>query len=556
MLIASKQSGYVVISVLLITTILTVLATSAISETRLQERISGNQIKEINAHSNAEKGMFASRLYIKQQIEGGKTVEQIKNLLNGQSVGGQYTIAASNGSVAESLEIISAGEYQGAIAYLQAEVLIEYGPTIPDPAIIACKGVSLVGAGLIDSFDSRLGAYDEIGSDGNINVHSDAKVVIYDGPLDISGGANLKGDVTVNGDVTSINAGAAIDGGLAASGTISLTGTSVGGNVRSGFIEGDVGDDPIYSSISLSGGSFSSDVSSLNEIIIPKDGATVAGSVTANQGFDLPGTWYDLYENLGVKSAHTSGAIAPVMPENDCNKLKVVEAFELVAPNAEKSTLLNTAPNTLVSVAMGVSSASGFENGGILFPLEAQTSTLWEGEKPVYTFDHMDLSNTMITVVGDIVIKVKGDLSTANGNSGFKFEESDTSSSLILLVEGQVNLDSDSAVFSDANIDEDNEVPFTLYSSNATTCSECNYGDSYAVSLLGGSTMYAKIYAPLGDINYGASGEMMGSLEGLHVIVSGDGDIHFDEALTSETDPDFPPELFVKFTAIHDYYPN
>lgn len=50
----SKQQGFVLISVLIITTISTFVALSAIGENRLQERIAGNQAKEINARAKAE----------------------------------------------------------------------------------------------------------------------------------------------------------------------------------------------------------------------------------------------------------------------------------------------------------------------------------------------------------------------------------------------------------------------------------------------------------------------------------------------------------------------
>ncbi|MFT6926519.1 MAG: Tfp pilus assembly protein PilX [Psychromonas sp.] len=77
-----QQKGFVLVSVLIITTITTMLAFSQFSENRLQERIAGNQEKEINARLAAEKGVFDAFVYIEAQNVLGTSNENIETNLN------------------------------------------------------------------------------------------------------------------------------------------------------------------------------------------------------------------------------------------------------------------------------------------------------------------------------------------------------------------------------------------------------------------------------------------------------------------------------------------
>ena len=140
------------------------------------------------------------------------------------------------------------------------------------------------------------------------------------------------------------------------------------------------------------------------------------------------------------------------------------------------------------------------------------TSTLWEGDKSVYVFDEFNLKNTMVTIVGDVTIMVKGDLTTSGGGTGFKFNDNDTNSSLTILSEGQIKIGSSTSVFENARVDKVNKkVPLTIYSSFDS--SGVN-GNENAVFLNGAANMYAKVYAPLGNVEFKASGAMMGALQG------------------------------------------
>lgn len=546
MLIAArKQSGFVVISVLLITTVSTILASSAILENRLQERISGNQNKQLNARALAQQGIFDALNYIKLQQSAGLTASEIKALLSQNSVTGQYTVSAEMGSSTDSLLVTSEGIYQDAGAYLQAEVLVEPGYISTFPGgIVACESLSLAGSALVDSFDSRGGSYGDYDFNNELNIHNNANVYTIAGDLEVSGGSEIKGDVTVNGDVSTSNTSSQITGDLSASGNIDLINMTVTGAISAGSTSSNMG----YGYVSLTGGGVSGDVSSVDKIVIPKDGATVGGNIIANDGYIMPSSWSDL-SKLGASGVFYSGAKAPSMVNDSCNQLVIENAFPIIE-STSPSSFLNDNPSGQVSVTIDSSQASGFENEKTLEPVANLASSLWEDTRSVYFFDNMNLSNTMITITGDITILVEGDVTTSNGASGFQFVENDKTSSLTLLVKGQIDLDSSSQVFKDVSIDNDSEVPLIIYSSNSSSAS-----DNYAVSLLGDSDMYAQVYAPLGDVNYGASGVLTGSLTGKNITLSGTGAIHYDEAiadkkLTQNTDP-----MPVKILSMYDYYP-
>jgi len=554
MSVASKNKGFVAISVLLITTVSTILAVSAIQENRLQERISGNQIKEVNARSKAEQGIFDSYEYIQTQQANGFSAASISALLSSQSVSDKYALSADFNATENSILITSEGQYQGAKAYLRAEVVVVDEVTVVNEGtgssgVIACDSISLTAGGVIDSFDSSQGIY------SNSTATSNANVMSINGDMNISGGVNLKGDLTVNGNITQ-SGSATLGGDVAASGNITLAQATVEGNVSSGgnisLTGGTIGD----SSVADSG-----NVSSVGTLTLANGSestvsATGTGTVNANGGLITP-SWFGQshFDNFSTDISE-SGASAPTMASNECDQLDIANAFPTIDAD-DTSDLLNDSPSGNVTLTINDTVATGFNDGSALSPLTGQTSTLWDGNESVYVFEDMNLNNTMITIEGDITIMVTGDLTTSGGNSGFQFNDGDTTSSLTLLVEGQVNIGSSGQLFADATIDSSSqESPLTIYSSFDSSGSN----DGVNAILLNGNTeMYAQVYAPLGDVEFAASGEMMGSLEGKNIKISGSGDIHYDEALPdiggSSTDTSTGTDS-VTFNSIYYHYPN
>ncbi|PKG40781.1 hypothetical protein [Psychromonas sp. Urea-02u-13] len=250
MLIKGKQQGFVLISVLLITSISTFFAFSAIDENRLQECIAGNQIKELNARSEAEKGIFASYSYTqaKQALTPPTPIADIILALDGKTVPGEYTLTAKVGATANSLLITSKGIHQGAVAYLKAE--IEVGVTSSggeyDAAIVSCEGVVMGAGGVVDSFDSRKGSYekqfkDKYGKDYSlptqnapatpdeyVNANANANVsTTYDaiqgakGDISQTGKAPIYGNVNATGNYT--GNGSKVVGDIKTNGNVGFT---------------------------------------------------------------------------------------------------------------------------------------------------------------------------------------------------------------------------------------------------------------------------------------------------------------------------------------------
>lgn len=545
MLKKPNQKGFVVISVLLVTTISTMLAVSAIGENRLQERISGNQVKELNARSEAELGVFDTYRYI--QDNSTLSLSELNAAVPGRSISDQYTLSSSiDGS---TLIITSEGLYRGAVAHLQAHILVDNseGGTSPG-GVVACNSITLAGSGKIDSYDSREGEYDA--NDAN----SEARVIAIEGDLNLTGNTAIYGDSTVNGNVTTVGS-ATFGGDLSASGNITLAQTQVNGSVSSGgnvsLTGGTVGD----------GSSGSGAVSATGDLTLgwstytKGENGSATGEVNVNGSINPPGNDYNT-DDFSTNITQ-SGATAPIMASNSCNEKKVETAFPTEIASTDISAQMDSENRnnggTQTALLFSETSAQVFDGSGGTTEISpsAQESTLWDGEENIYVFDDFDLNNTMITVSGDVTIMVKGNLTTAGGSTGFQFAEGDTTSSLTVLVEGTTSIGSSVNVFTGATVDSDGEVPFTLYSSYDSGDTATN-----AVYMNGATDMYAKVYAPLGNVEYAASGEMTGSLEGKNVNVSGHGDIHYDQAL-ADIDPDDPDlDDSVKMASIYYYYPN
>lgn len=554
-----QQQGFVLVSVLLITSISTFLALSAISESRLQERIAGIQVKEVNARAKAEKGLFDIVQDIIAKDADGDSSAEIITALNGSEVAGEYSLTIESGGTENILKLTSTGFYNDAIAYLNAEVYFQSSNLITGGAIIACDSITLSGSGTIDSYDSTQGTYNPNSANSNagivtINGGVDGDVI---GDVNITGGATIKGNLTANGAITQTGS-ATFGGNVAAEGSISLAQANVAGNISSNLnislSNGTVGDANVEDSGNVSAiGTLKLDNGSEKTINAFGEGK---GIVLANQGLHA-----DSADSSGFSdTAISAGASEVAMTDDKCNQLDIANAMPTVGqqdihPNLNSnmnSSNSTTALTFTESTAQVFNDPNDNNDGAGLFtnisPISL-ASSLWNNDlKSVYVFDELDLSNTMITIDGDITIMVTGDLITSGGGSGFQL--GDSGGSLTILVEGQTHIGSSSTVFANATIDGDNpKVPLTIYSSYAST------GDENAVYLNGATNMYAKVYAPLGNIEYAASGSMMGSLEGKNVSVSGAGSVHYDEALALFIPP--PSDAGIaKFTSLYYYYPN
>ncbi len=183
-----KQKGFVLVSVLIITSITTMLAFSQIKENLLQERIGGNQQKEINARLAAEQGIIAVFKYINDLNQGGESNTAIitaltDDLNNKTALQGEHYIIKIDEVISgttSTYRLISQGSHLGAVAYLKTEIeTIEESGFFKD-AVVACEGVTVGGSSTIDSYKG--GTY----SDATKTNNGDVKVI--DGELSLGSG--------------------------------------------------------------------------------------------------------------------------------------------------------------------------------------------------------------------------------------------------------------------------------------------------------------------------------------------------------------------------------
>jgi hypothetical protein len=197
-----QQKGFVLVSVLIITTITTMLAFSQLGENRLQERIAGNQRKELSARLAAEKGIFDAFEYIKEQHADNTSNSDIFDGLSTSSFsdGEKYSLEQLDSIELPDLSVfnfvfVSKGSFKGAVAYLKTAIEVnEDEQKIFDYAVAACDYVSVEGTGNIDSYSSEAYSSATAGSKGDVTV--------IGGNADLSGNGTVDGSVSASGSVT------------------------------------------------------------------------------------------------------------------------------------------------------------------------------------------------------------------------------------------------------------------------------------------------------------------------------------------------------------------
>lgn len=157
----------------------------------------------------------------------------------------------------------------------------------------------------------------------------------------------------------------------------------------------------------------------------------------------------------------------------------------------------------------------------------------------LYFYDNLDIQNDDILITGNVTLYITGDMTTKNTT----FTLANDTSSLTIYIEGQISVETGSNIFENKYA-RPGLIPLTLYSSN-------NSDD--AVALKGNADVYMNLYAPLGNVHYTGSGDIMGALHGKAIDISGNGDIHYDEGLTGIG---HSGTSSVSYSTIYYYYPS
>ncbi|MEH6453297.1 MAG: pilus assembly PilX N-terminal domain-containing protein, partial [Psychromonas sp.] len=197
-----KQKGFVLISVLVITTITTMLALAQIKEIRLQERIGGNQQKEINARLAAERGVFDAFAYIKEQNAANTSNAEIEIELKKSSFSEDKDYSFSSVSIdatSNTFTLISMGKVNGAVAYLKTQIESVESSSVFDDALVTCSELDLKGTFDVDSYNGeKKGKYSETKNEfgeGNGNV------TVMNNGASIGGSAIIDGTLTASGEI-------------------------------------------------------------------------------------------------------------------------------------------------------------------------------------------------------------------------------------------------------------------------------------------------------------------------------------------------------------------
>lgn len=534
------QQGFVLISVLVITTIGSVLALSAISENMLQERIAGNQQKQMNAHSLAEKGIFQTQQFIGEQNSNTVDLDALLTIINTLSGEGySISLAELNGN---QLSFVSVGEFSGAKSHLQAQVSILSGGAGSSGGIIGCDGVVMSGSGKVDSYNSNDGPYDP----NNANSNALLQTISSNADVALTGDAPIHGNINVNGDFSSTGS-ASVVGDVTTAGSITMSGGTggagggnyrIGGNVHAGGDLSLTNSTPVGGSADVVG---NVDYTAGNSNALIADGLTVGGSVNGD---------YEVHNGL-ASSINYSAPGKPMLSNEVCDPLdikKEIKSYTNLATNSNgnmDTSAWQTADDFYKFTPTGAEMFDKSSGNKVEKPSTEQT-ILGQANTPVHVFDDFSLQNGKINISGgDVTIIVNGKFTTGGDPSSITVE---AGSSLTILTEQTINIAAGSQLIAEGGVTDTGLAPIQIYSAY-----ESNGEKDEGIILSGATDMYAAVYAPLTNVAVTASGDILGELRAKTVTVSGAGGIHFDEAL--RPDDSGSSTYVTTFAAMYYYYP-
>ncbi|MDP2560264.1 hypothetical protein [Psychrobium sp. 1_MG-2023] len=239
----TKQQGYTLVSVLIMSLMAGTVVLSSLQSSVIQERLTGNFQKKINARLLAEKGVFDTLDSMTTTLSANptSTIQELVAALptdaHGNITGQGHQLSdlayAVNLSHAGSeLTLTSKGSrFEGlsqlnAIFELQGSASSKTSPFAD--GIIGCEGVDISASGSIDSYNSALGDYHITTNKGKEAV---VKTVTSSGLISLSGASTIEGDVFATHSLA-LKSGATIDGDVFANGNVTLPSSSdIHGNV-------------------------------------------------------------------------------------------------------------------------------------------------------------------------------------------------------------------------------------------------------------------------------------------------------------------------------------
>lgn len=535
MMYRKKEQGAVLIVSMIMLVLVTALVVTALKSSNIQEMMTSNSNNHVTAMMAAEAGAADFATWLAANYDSDDSADEIKTkfgpkaLANAKQVGSgdgyYYLDKVTTGAVVEATVTgLATADTTPLTVLSQYHVRLQLtgapGTVKPfENAVIGCEGVSTQGSGQIDSFDSRIAPYDSSKPGKNADV-----ITTEPGAdVELVGNAPIYGNVYSTGDVYA-QGSSPVYGETRADNDITLKGGGVNfyGDIFSGnnlyFESSAAARANVYANGNIEFNNYSASV----------DGNAQAGGTITGKNKNKP------------VSDYVGGSVDPgVSPNNPSVAGVPCDPLDVDAIVDEFSGLTSTGDFTVGSYPkndwrLTPTGASYYdETWDVKEWVNDDTKPLvtmdvMGTERPVLMVDNMTLQNgngELHISGGDVVIFVDGDFNLGGSNE----IRIDDDSSLTVITTGTFDLGGSVDVANGSTLNTNGNPRFSLYS---------NYDQSQAgknakagVKIGANDDMTAVVYAPKSDVDVTGSGELFGSVRGRTVDVTGNGGMHYDEAL-------------------------
>ncbi len=532
----SSQQGMSLVTVMLLSSLAGILVLGSLRDNIIQERLSGNFQKKMNAQLVAERGIFETHAALLALLQDNPdaTLEELMAAVGGEDLakfgnGGlsdmRYSVDLSKDSSGQLLLASRGKRFEGSSALKARFELTSGGGSSPFAnAIVGCEGVDLSGSGKIDSFNSNNGgSYDPNAPGQNANVTT----IEPDSDITLGGHSPIYGDVAATGNIE-LNGSSPVEGNLHANGDITLSYSGVDyrvtGNIftRGNYLHkgGSVG-----GYVRANGNAemkWTTFISNLNnsEADILYGGTGIFPDGTNHK--DQAGNYY------GDAQFKVMPDVAKV-PENDGSSSDLTDPSTNCDPLsiAPQISAIDDGSSTLHSFSAGAGATYKFTPNagqGSVAQMAPVNAEVLGFIYPVYKLSQFSMSsNANVSIAGgDVFLYVAGNFAL----SGATTMTIEADSSLTLLIEGRVSLGAGSNIVTQQPglTSESKRPSLSIYSSNT---------DDEGVSIYGDSEIYAAVYAPFTAVSVAGSGELYGAVRAKKLSVTGGAAIHFDHALAN-----------------------
>lgn len=571
----SQQKGFALVVVLVSTLIASTVVLTSLKDTTVQERLSGNLQKKLNARMAADKGIYDAMESMTEQLKlaGEKSLtleELVAKSFDSGAMSEQFEMANStmtydvvintsaddSSLAANELSITSAGTYSGGKSEIKAIYEIVSSSTLESfpfaNGITGCEAVTVSGSGLMDSYNSVLGAYGTTLDDGNLNKNANFTLrTLYNdsGQVEFTGAASINGDMIATGDIN--YKGKNVTGSMQSNGNITIDRNDVmDGNVISrkaiainqmainGYVLG-LGDISLTRNSVLQGVSTHGNYQQVQGTIA--GGVYVAGDVYLDQanidsltyaGSYSTGNTSNVSNSEKVNSVSINGVSeAPyddkIRSESDpiqttCDPFDIASKVSAINEQASSADDFTLYANEVYVLSKSSAYFSSMKKAHSTETVTAVANVDFIGSNnDVLMFNNISLNNGELTVKEgeDVTMYIKGNFSMS-GSSTLTIPEN---SSLTLIVQGIVDLAGGGNIETPVSGVTESGLPvLSIFSA---------YKGSGFILKAGNKDVYATVYAPLTDLFIQSSASFKGALHGNSITVSGNGQVTYDEAL-------------------------